>query len=234
MLENSVRAFLSHDAGLARSTMPAEDTIDLQKVQLRKDLVRMYEERSLAFEALDPCLTITRRLERISDEARDICSDAIFLCTGEITQHPDAGTFRILFLDRHNAGASLMAESLAESLADSRFRFASAGMDPMPIPSAIGEFLRGKGLDVSNRHPKALNQVPQLDGYHIVAVLDPEAKKLFPKQARKITFLDWPVDDPAAVTGPPDAVRAACERTYVALDQHLRALLGAIANEAHA
>jgi phosphate transport system protein len=234
MVENSLRAFVTQDAALARATIPAEDTIDLQKVRLRKDLVQMYQDRTLAFEALDPCLTITRRLERISDEARDICGEALFLCTGEITHHLDAGTFRILFLDRHNAGASLMAESIAESLADPRFRFGSAGMEPLPTPSVVSEFMREKGHDLSHRHAKALNEVPQLDSFHIVAVLHPEAKRLFPRQARKITFLDWPVEDPAALAGPPEAVRAACERAYTVLEQHLRALLRAIADEAHA
>lgn len=228
MLRDAVRAFLTQDSTLARATIPTEDTVDQLKSRLRRDLMQMFKDNRLPFEALDPCLTITRRLERVSDQARNICVETLYLCTGEFAQHPDSDKFRILFLDRYNAGASLMAESIAQSFGQPRFVFGSAGLEPQPVPAVVAEFMRQRGFDLSRRAAKALNEVPQLDLYHVVAVLDPEAKRLFPRQARKTIFLDWPVEDPAAVNGPPDLVRATCERAYAALDQHLRALLPAI------
>lgn len=231
MLRDAVRAFLTQNAALAQATIPMEDTVDLLKSRLRRDLVQMYKDNQLPFEALDPCLTIARRLERVSDQARDICAETLYLCTGEFAQHPDADKFRVLFLDQHNAGAGLMAEAIAESLRAPGFLFGSAGLEPQPTPPAVLEFMRAKGLELAQKCPKALNEVPQLDRYHIVAVLHPEAKKLFPRQARKIIFLDWPVEDPATVSGPPEAVRAVCERTFQTLDQHLRALVQAVAGQ---
>lgn len=231
MLEDAVRAFVEQDAELARATMPVEDTVDLLKSRLRKDLMQMHKDGHLPFEALDPCLTITRRLERVSDQARNICAETLYLCTGEFAQHPDTNTFRILFLDQHNAGASLMAESLAASLGGPRCQFDSAGLDPRPAPPALVEFMRGRGFDLTRRSAKALSEVPGLDRFHIVAVLHPDAKKGFPRQTRKIVFLDWPVEDPATVGDSPEATRAACERAYQALDQHLRALLPAILDQ---
>ncbi|HOC01456.1 MAG TPA: phosphate signaling complex protein PhoU [Verrucomicrobiota bacterium] len=231
MVHDSVQAFIRQDAALARATIPIENTADQFKSRLRKDLIQMFKDSRLPFEALDPCLTITRRLERVSDQARNICVETLYLCTGEFAQHPDSNTFRILFLDRHNAGASLMAEAMAEAMGQPRFSFSSAGLDPQPCAPAVLEFMREKGLDLGRKHGKALNQVPDLDRYHVVAVLDPQAKKLFPQQAHKIIFLDWPVPDPATVGGPPEAVRAACESAYQALDQQLSALIQAIVGE---
>lgn len=234
MLRDAVRAFLTQDAALARATMPTEDTVDQLKSRLRRDLMQMFKENRLPFEALDPCLTITRRLERVSDQARNICEETLYLCTGEFAHHRDSETFRILFLDRHNAGASVMAEVIGDSLGRPDFRFSSAGLEPQPSPPAIVAFMREKGFDLAGKSAKALNRVPELDRYHVVALLHPEAKKLFPRQTRKTIFLDWPVEDPATLSGPPEAVRAACERTFHTLDQHLRALVQAVVGEANA
>ncbi|MBK9138114.1 MAG: phosphate signaling complex protein PhoU [Verrucomicrobia bacterium] len=231
MLGDAVRAFLQEDAALARSVLPVEDAVDQLKSRLREDLMQLYKENRLPFEALDPCLTITRRLERVSDQARNICVETLFLCTGELAQHPDAGTFRLLFLDQHNAGTSLMAECLAERLGGPRFQFSSAGLDPRPSPPAVVAFMREKGFDVTRRPARSLNEVPELDRYHVVAVLHPEAKKLFPRQAHKIVFLDWPVEDPATVAGSPEAVRAACERAFQTLEGLLGRLLKDILGE---
>jgi phosphate transport system protein len=228
MLREAVRAFLAQDAALAEATIPIEDTVDQLKSRLRRDLMQMYKDNRLPFEALDPCLTITRRLERVSDQARNICLETLYSCTGQFAQHADSETFRILFVDRYHGGASLMAEALGAALGRADFQFGSAGLDPQPCPPAVAEFMREKGFELAAKPARGLTQVPELDRYHVVALLDPEAKKLFPRQSHKVLFLDWPVEDPAGMSGPPEAVRAACERTYQILDQHLRALVQAI------
>lgn len=232
MLRDAIRAYLSADADLALRTIPTEDTVDVLKAQLRRDLVQMYKNNQLPFEALDPCLLITRRLERVSDQARNICAETLYLCTGEFAKHRDSSAYRILFLDRHNAGASLLAEAIAESLRRPHFVFTSAGLEPRPAPDAVLAFMREKGLDPARKNPKALTQVPELDRYHVVVALDPEVKRLFPPQPRKIIFLDWTVEDPARVSGPPAAIRSACETTCRVLEEHLRALVEAIQGEA--
>lgn len=231
MLHDAVQAYLCADKALALATIPVEDIVDVQKAELRKHLVQMYKDNLLPFDALDPCLTITRRIERVSDQARNICAEALYLCTGEFSKHRDADSFRILFIDRHNAGVSLMAEALGESLRQPHFVFASAGIEPAAPSEAVLEFMRQKGFDLSHKRPKAISQVPDLDHYHVVVALSPEARKLFPRQAHKVIFLDWAVEDPAAVEGPPGATRTACENAYRVLDEQLHALVQAIVGE---
>ncbi|MDH7502064.1 MAG: phosphate signaling complex protein PhoU [Verrucomicrobiota bacterium] len=228
MLSDAVRAYLSADHALALATIPTEDIVDVQKSELRKELIRMYKDDLLPFEALDPCLTITRRLERVSDQARNICAETIYLSTGEFSKHREADTFRILFIDRYNAGVSLMAEAIGESLRKTRFIFASAGLEPKAPSDTVLEFMKEKGFDLSHKRSKAINQVPELDRYHVVIALDPDAKRLFPRQTHKIIFLDWAVEDPAAIDGPPPVVRAACENAFRVVDEQLRALIDAV------
>ncbi len=231
MLADAVRAYLTGDARLAWQTIPTEDTADVLKAHLRRELVQRYKDNRLPFEALDPCLLITRRLERITDQARNICAETLYLCTGEYAKHPDAGLVRILFLDRFNAGASLLAEALGESLRPPQVAFQSAGLEPRPVPAAVVEFARAHGLNLAGKTPKPLAQVPELDRHHVVVALHPEVKRLFPPQLRKIIFLDWPVEDPAAVEGPPEQVRAVCDRICRQLKENLLALVEAIRDE---
>ncbi|MCX8109131.1 MAG: phosphate signaling complex protein PhoU, partial [Verrucomicrobiae bacterium] len=182
MLRDAVHAYLTADEALAWATIPTEDVVDAQKAELRKDLIQMYKDNLLPFDALDPCLTITRRLERVSDQARNICAETLYLCTGEFSKHRDSDTFRILFVDKYNAGASLMAEGIGESLGHKNFIFASAGLEPRAPNDCVVEFMKEKGMDISHKNPKAINQVPDLQHYHIVVALHPDARRLFPPQ----------------------------------------------------
>jgi protein-tyrosine-phosphatase len=107
-----------------------------------------------------------------------------------------------------------MAEAIALSLNQPKFIFSSAGLEPEPIDSMTVGFMKEKGLDVARMVPKALNQVPNLDHYHVIVVLAPEARKAFPLKPRKVVFLDWSVDDPSKAQGTPAEVNATFQNTY--------------------
>jgi phosphate transport system protein len=231
MLADSIRAFLDRDADLARRTIETEDTVDGLKTRLRTDLFGWYKANRLPFEALDPCLTITRRLERVSDQARDICLEVLYLCTGEYAKHSGTDTFRVLLVDGHDAGAGPMAEALGESLGRSQFRFSSVGLEPRPLPEFTLQFLREKGFDLARRAPKSLTAVPDLDQYHVVVALTPDANKVLPRHAHKRIRLDWHLDDPALEAGGPDQMRRAHEAAFQFLETHIRALVDAVLDE---
>jgi protein-tyrosine-phosphatase len=171
---------------------------------------------------------IARRLERVSDQARNICMEVLYLCTGEYAKHPGAEVFRVLFVDEHNACRSQMAEVLANALNEPKFSFASAGLDPRPIEPATIQFMKAKGHDVARMVPKAITQVPHLDHYHVIVALAPEAHRAFPPAPRKVVFLDWPVPDPSVAQGPAEQVRAAYEETFQFLSAQIRDLVEAI------
>jgi phosphate transport system protein len=228
MLRDAVRAFLSQDAELAKKTIEAEEAVDGLKSSLNRDLVRSYRESALPFEALNPLMMITRRLERVSDQARNICMEVLYMCTGEYAKHPGAETFRILFADETNACGSQMAEAIGHALAQPRFHFASAGLEPGPIAAATAAFLREKGLDPAGLAPKAIAQVPHLDQYQVIVILAPPARRAFPQTPRKVVVLDWNLKDPGAARGSPAEVRAAYESAYQFLHDHVQDLVAAL------
>ena len=231
MLRDATQAFVNQDAELARKTIETEQTVDLLKSKLNHDLITLFREDKLPFEALNPLIMISRRFERVSDQARNICMETLYMCTGEYVKHTSAEAFRVLFVDVHNSCRSQVAEAIASSLNQPKFIFASAGLEPQPIdPMTVG-FMQDKGLDVTHLVPKTIDQVPNLDHYHVVVGLAPEAAKAFPQKPRKLAFLDWSVNDPSQVRGTQAEVTAAYESTYQFIHEHINDLVGAILGE---
>jgi phosphate transport system protein len=234
MLREAIQAFVNQDPALARKTIATEETVDALKSKLNKDLVALFRENKLPFEALNPLIMITRRFERVSDQARNICLEVLYMCTGEHAKHQGAEAFRVLFVDEHNACRSQMAEAIANSLNLPKFIFASAGLDPKAIGPATISFMKEKGFDVSRMAPKAITQVPNLDHYQVIVALAPEVKRAFPQSPRKVIFLDWSITDPSKVQGSPAEIRAAYDQTYLFVHDHIKDLVDAIlADKAH-
>ena len=231
MLRDATQAFVNQDAELARTTIGTEHVVDLLKSKLNNYLIALFREDKMPFEALNPLVMISRHFERVSDQARNICMETLYMCTGEYVKHAGAEAFRVLFVDEHNACRSQMAEAIAISLNQPRFIFTSAGLDPRPIdPMTLG-FLKEKNLEVAHLAPKAITQVPNLDHYHVIIGLAPEAGKAFPRRPRKLAFLDWSVSDPSQARGTPDEVNAAYESAYQFIHEHIQDIVGAILGE---
>lgn len=231
MLADATRAFVNQDEELARQSIETEQTVDLLKSKLNQDLIALFRDDKLPFEALNPLVMISRRFERVSDQARNICMETLYMCTGEYVKHVGAEAFRVLFVDEHNACPSQMAEAIARSLNQPRFIFASAGLEPQPIAPATVGFMKEQGYDIARMAPKAITQVPNLDHYQVIVVLAPAARKAFPQKPRKVAMLEWTVDDPSQTQGTPAEISAAYEATYQFIQQHVNDLVGAILGE---
>ena len=228
MLENAVRAFVAQDPELARTTIEIEEKVDLLKSKLIKGLFNLYRENKIPFESLDPLTLIVRRLERVADQAREICLETIYACTGEYSKHPGADVFRVLFVDKTGSGSAMIAEAIANALNEPRFLFASAGIDPDPLPPQTAAFLKGKGHDTANLIPRAIHQVPNLDYYNVIVALSPAVRKAFPRRPGKGIYLEWSVSDPVPFAGAPAESDAGYEATYRSLKESISDLVQAI------
>ena len=231
MLHDAVQAFVNQDAELARRTMETEEAVDALKSQVNRDLVALFRENRLPFEALNPLIMIARRFERVSDQARNICMEVLYMCTGEYVKHPGSDVFRILFVDEGNSCRSQMAEAIANSLQRPHFIFASAGLEPRPVGPTTLRFMREKGLDLSRAVPKALNQVPQLDHFDVIVALGKEVKRAFPQRPRKVVYLDWTLSDPSSAQGTPTQIQAAYEQAYQTIHGQIRDLVEAVSGD---
>jgi len=231
MLSAAVEAFMAEDPELARKAMQGEDAVDLMRHQLSADLVKLQQQGGLPVQALSPLLNIVNRLERVGDQAKNICQQVLYLCTGEYLKHPGSDVFRVLFVDETNSTCSQMAEAAGNALDHPKFVFWSAGLERRPIdPSAIA-FLASQGVDVSGRNSKSVEQIPHLDHFQIIVALAPAARAVFPPAPTKAVCLDWSVADPAAITGSSEERQAAYACTYQFLQDQVKDLVQAVMDD---
>jgi phosphate transport system protein len=228
MLRDAVKAFLTQDPELAKKTMAVEDAVDVQRWDLHAEILRSVQEGRVPIEALSPLSTIAYRFERVSDQAKNICQDTIYMCTGQYAKHLGSEVFRLLFVDQHNSCRSQMAEAIASSLRLDNFLFASAGLDPQPIDEYTRNFLQRKGHDVSRKLPKRVEQVPNADHIHIIVGLDKTAQRVLPPPPRKVVYIDWALADPSKTRGTPAEIEAAYEEAYRFLETQIHDLIEAV------
>lgn len=228
MLRNSIEAFVEQSSELALAAIKIEEKTDSLRRALDIELVRLRKEEKIPLEALTPLLTITRRFERVGDQAKNICHEVLYVCTGEYMRHKGSEVFRLIFVDDTNSCLSQMAEAIAVSLNTRNVVFSSAGVSARPLDWRTVEFLGEKGLDISRNTPKAVDRVPNLDHYHVVIALSSQAKKVFPPAPTKTVGFDWNMEDPSNRPGSLAEVRPAYEAAFHFLTTHIRELAQAL------
>ncbi len=234
MLGEAVRAFLCQDAGLALRTIASEERANTLRTVINTDLAETNRLHLLAPAALNPLLTVARRLERAADQAKNLCEDVLYLCTGEFARHKGSDGFRILFYDATNACLSQMAEAIGNSLGAPRITFTSAGTAPQPLDVRAIEFMAAKGIDLTRQVPKTLDAVPRWEQCQVIVALSPEACKALPEHSNKTIVLTWTIPDPAQVTGPAEAWKPAFDLAARSLESEIRELAAAISAEPEA
>ena len=231
MLRKAIKAFLEQDPKLARETMTDEETADQLRTGLDAELLRLEQNNTIPLAALNPLQTIARRFERVADQARNICEETLYMCTGEYMKHKGAEVLRILFVDENNSCRSQMAEGIANALDRRGFVFTSAGLEARAIDWRTVEFMKEKGIDISRQSAKAVGQIPNLDHYQVIIALAKSAQKVFPPLPTKTVGLDWNVEDPSRLPGSLADVRGEYEETFQYINRHVRELVQALVGD---
>ena len=228
MLHNAVHAFVDKNADLARATMASEPRVNQVRDQLTSDLLDWREQGRLPLEALTPLITVARRFERVSDQATNICEQALYFATGQYLSHMPREGFRVLFVDQSNGCLSRIAEAVAARMGAKRFVFDSAGVTAGALEPQTVRFLADKGIDISHQPSKSIDQISNRDQFQVVVALCKEAERVFPQKPSKTLGLLWLVPDPSTVRGTPEEVEAEYERAHQSLTNHIRDLVQAI------
>ena len=154
MLKQSLKAFIDGNAELARGTMGMAAQVDTSFDRVFADLLEEGDKRSRSLSDLFAFLVVFNRIERISDQAKNICEETVFAVTGE-TKEPK--TYRILFVDERNDCWSRLAEGVARKAFPKSGIFASAGWQPAgAFDSTCIRFMETKGLDAPAGAPANL------------------------------------------------------------------------------
>jgi arsenate reductase len=214
---------------LARATMAYEPRVNQVRDALSAELVRWREQGRLPLEALPPLINIARRLERVSDQATNICEEALYFATGEYLRHLPREGFRVLFVDATHGCLSRMAEAIGNAAGARRFSFASAGVRAEPVDPQTIRTLADMGLDIAGQPSRTVEQVSGMEQVQVVVGLGRGMERAIPQRpAKKVVGLDWVLDDPSYARGAPAEVRAAYDRAWETLSAHVRDLVQAI------
>jgi len=102
-------------------------------------------------------------------------------------------TKKILFVCVQNASRSQMAQGFAEAFGKGRVEAYSAGSHPSSqINPLVVEAMKEKGIDLSGRRPKGLNDLPPVGMDYLVTMGCEEVCP--PVPAKKI--IEWQIPDP--------------------------------------
>jgi phosphate transport system protein len=232
MLHNAVHAFVDKNPDLARTTMASEPRVNQIRDSINADLVEWRQQRRLPLEALPALITVARRFERVSDQATNICEQALYFATGEYLRHLPHEGYHVLFVDETNGCLSRIAEAIATQMGAKRFAFSSAGLTAEAVDPQTIWFLAEKHADISHQPSRSVEQVSDLGQIQVIVALCKEAEKAFPRKPTKTLGLLWLVADPSKARGTPEEVRAEYEQAFESLTNHIRDLVQAILGEA--
>ncbi|MBM4349583.1 MAG: arsenate reductase ArsC [Deltaproteobacteria bacterium] len=100
---------------------------------------------------------------------------------------------RIVFICVENARRSQMAEGFAEAFGQGILKVYSAGSRPFwTIDPLVIEVMREKGIDLSSKRPKSLNDLPPIEMDYLVTMGCEETCPAV--LAKKI--IEWQIPDP--------------------------------------
>lgn len=136
--------------------------------------------------------------------------------------------YRVLFLCKHNASRSLMAEAILNRIGQGRFQAYSAGLMPSAQPHQYTlEVLAEQGFDTTGLHPKSVQQFLQADAPKIDMVIglcqsvqeDGEINGVFPMTAH------WHINDTDSVDSTSDTDKETFKQVFLQLAQRLHLLI---------
>lgn len=193
VFRDALRAFQTRDLGLARALLAAAAKFTQDFDRVFADLVREGEERTRPVADLFALMATFHRLDRVIHQAKNIGEEAVFVATG---QTKGERTFRILFVDAANSGASQLAEHYARKAYPQSGEYRSAGWEPADVVDpGLAEFARGLGLDLGAARPTDLAALRgELDEFQFVVGLDPAARERLGPMPFHTTLLIWPID----------------------------------------
>ena len=228
MIRQAAQAFVKHDEDLAWKTIEQEEVANQLRDQINAELDELRRANKLDFTMVNPLMTVGRRFERVSDQCKNICEEALYVCTGKYMKHMGSEVFRVLFVDEDDACLCQMAQGLADSLGLPEFVFSSAGIAPHAVDAGTVSFLKEKGIDISNNIAKSVDVIPNFEHYQVIVGLSEKARSIFPKPPTKTVCIEWMLPNPA-VEGSSELVDY--ESAYQFLQANIRDLTQAILGE---
>jgi len=224
-IRSSVRAFLDEDLELAESVYAFDAQANTLHQEIYRALISQKPEGPEDMSTLFSCLSVANRLERVADQASNIAEEVFYIVTGEMVRHTLHRDLRILFVSSTDSCRSLMAEGIARTIAGDHFEFFSAGVGTEPADQRAIDFLKRRGIDVSDHRATALERIEDIGRFKAVVAIGPEAASAIPPLAYRAILLEWDVENPSTAMGEPPVVTAEYEKVFEELVERISELI---------
>ena len=225
MLQTAMKAFFDADADLGLETKRVAKEIDELYSQIFHELVDSGDQRSDL--ELVRLLTIFDQLERVSDQAKNICDEAVFVATGK-SKAPKV--YKVHFVDETNSLVSPLAVAMARKAFPESGSFSSAGFQPADAVSpALSRTADRLGLDVEGLTPSSFADDEALSTYHVIVLLQPNEETDLPDIPFRSILLRWGLGEPPS--GDDTAVDARLDELTQDLRTRIRDLMVTLRGE---
>ena len=230
MLHQAVEAFNDRNAELAKGTMSYADQVDHTLSNAFDLLVQKGEEDAYPIVDLFGILTVFNRLERVSDQAKNICEETVYAVTGE-TKKPKV--YRILFLDDADDCRSQMAVAIGRKAFPEGGSYTSAGLNPATeVDAACAQFMAEHGHEPTGASPRRFEEIPEdWKDNHVVVSLEGSIERYVPDVPFHTITLEWELPKPPQAGVGDEEKRAAFEAIYRQLSASIGDLMETLHGE---
>ena len=191
MLHQSIEAFEAGNAEMARGTMAMARQVQDAFSALFPDLLDESEPYPLRDRFA--LFVVFHRLERMADQAKNLCEEAVFSATGE---GKAAKVYRVLFIDEDDTCLSQMARAIARAGFPNSGLYSSAGSQPgRELSRPMKAFLDQRGIKLDDgAEPRPLDCTPaELAEFHVVVSLQGPVKSRVAELPFHTVGLSWDV-----------------------------------------
>lgn len=189
MLKQAITSFEDANIELAKGTIAMASQIDNTVSGLYAGL---YDEKaSWPLKERFAVFSVYHRLERIADQAKNLCEQTVFTVSGEAKA---SKVYHILFIDDDNSCLSQMAEAIARKhFPESGVYLSVAGGAPATdLSEGLLEFLGGHGMQTTNVELRANDLTPlQLSGFHVIVSLQVPVSSYIQNPPFNTTQMTW-------------------------------------------
>lgn len=189
MLKQAIASFDEENAELARATISMSTQVDNTVSGLYEELLDEQAQWSLLERFA--VFSVYHRLERIADQAKNLCEQSIFTISGEAKA---SKVYQILFLDQDNSCLSQLAEAAARKhFPESGIYVSAAGGEPaQSLASGLSDFMDSHGMDASKLKPKAFDMTAtELNRFNVIVSLNGPATSYLDRIPFQTTALNW-------------------------------------------
>jgi len=189
MLKQAVASFEEENAELAKGTIAMAAQTDNTVAGLYEELLD--ESAGWSLTERFAVFSVYHRLERIADQAKNLCEQTVFTVSGE---GKASKIYNILFLDDDNSCLSQLAEAVGRKHFSSAGRFESAaGLKPaQALSDGLADFMDSHGMDASIASPKLFELTPaELNTYNVIISLKAPVSAYIERIPFQTTTLNW-------------------------------------------